>query len=286
MRNKERILFAARFAPFLVSARKPPTAHMMVVTRRGRGKGRVTPWWLVRVSMNTLRRVAVSCAGVAAACKLGAAATMTGSMLLSLLVYAYAFGSHFAIGLVLLLLCHELGHVAAAAVVGLEISSPLFIPFLGALVNLKRPPHNAKAEANLAIGGPALGTIAALLCLVAYLWTDSLLMLVLAYTGSLFNLFNLIPCLPLDGGRIAAAISPKAWLAGSIIVGATFLRTYNPLLLAVFAFSLLKLWYGEDAAGGAYYDTPPRQRLRVAMWYFGLLAVLGVTTLYTMELLY
>lgn len=245
----------------------------------------MTPWWLVRVSVNTLRRAAVSCAGIAAACKLGAVAAMTGSMLLSLLVYAYAFGSHFAIGLVALLLCHELGHIAAAAVVGMEVSSPLFIPFLGALVNLKRPPHNAKAEANIAIGGPAMGTIAALLCLVAHLWTDSLLMLVLAYTGSLLNLFNLIPCMPLDGGRIAAAISPRAWLAGSIVVGATFLRTYNPLLLAVFAFSLLKLWYGEGDSG-EYYDISPRQRLRVAAWYFGLLAVLGVTTLYTMELLY
>lgn len=246
----------------------------------------MSPWWLVRVSVNTLRRLAVSCAGVFTAFKLGAVLTVTGSMLLSLLVYAYAFGGQFAIGLVVLLLCHELGHVAAAVVVGLEISSPLFIPFFGALVNLKRPPRNAKVEANIAIGGPALGTIAVLLCLVLHLWSDSLLLLVLAHTGSLLNLFNLIPCLPLDGGRIAAAISPRAWLVGSVIVGITFLRTYNPLLLVVFVFSLLKLWQAEDAGGSAYYNIPPGQRLRVATWYFGLLAVLGAITLYTLELLY
>jgi Zn-dependent protease len=243
-------------------------------------------WKVVSLGSRLVRRLGVCLMGLAAIQGLGEAAAMAGTMLLSLLVYALAFGWRFALGFVLLLLAHEMGHFAAARVVGLRSSIPVFVPFLGAVVSLRQPPTSAKMEANIAIGGPATGTLSALVCLACYLWTDSLLMLVLAYTACVLNLFNLIPCSPLDGGRITAAISPRMWWLGSLASGLLFLCTYNLFILVIFAFSLMRLWRGETDDGGRYYQLSLRQRLKVSLWYFGLLAVLGVATAYLLELLH
>ena len=243
-------------------------------------------WKVVRLGNNLVRRAGICLVMAAATLGLGEAAAMAATMLLSLALYALAFGWKFAVGFTVLLLVHELGHFAAARVVGLRSSTPVFVPFLGAVIRLRQPPTSAKMEANIAVGGPAAGTLSALVCLVFYLWTDSTLMLVLAYTACLLNLFNLIPCAPLDGGKIVAAISPRMWWLGSIAAGTLFFCTRNLLILAVFAFSLVQLWQGEgEGGGGRYYHLPFGQRVKVALWYFGLLGVLGVATVYLVELL-
>lgn len=216
----------------------------------------------------------------------GTIALMALSMLVSLGVYTLAFELNFAIGFVLLLFFHEIGHVVASKVVGLKASNPLFVPFIGAVINLNRAPLNAKMEANVAIGGPAMGTISALVCLLFYFWSDSMLMLILSYTACLLNLFNLIPCAPLDGAKIAGAISPVLWWLGSVVLGAMSLYTQNIFILIIFMFSLLKIWQGEKRdCGQKYYQLSLHQRLKVACWYFGLLLVLSGMTLYIVELL-
>jgi len=113
-----------------------------------------------------------------------------------------------------------------------------------------------------------------------------MLMLVLSYTACLLNLFNLIPCDPLDGGRIAAAISPRLWWLGSIVIGVLFVYTYNVFVLIIFVFSLMRLWQGNNAHDNLlYYQLTVRQRLTVGWWYFGLIIVLSGTTLYIIEVL-
>ena len=74
-------------------------------------------------------------------------------MLISIGAYALLWGWQFAVGFVLLLLVHELGHVLEAKRQGLPVSAPMFIPFLGALIPLKQLPDNAWAEAKVAIAG-------------------------------------------------------------------------------------------------------------------------------------
>ena len=218
---------------------------------------------------------------------LGPAAAIAVSILVSLAVYAYAFGLKFAVGFVVLLLVHELGHIIASRVVGLRTGGPMFVPFVGAVISLNKPPQSAKMEANIAIGGPALGTLSALVCLIFYLWTDSTFMLVLAYTASLLNLFNLIPCAPLDGGRIAAAISPYMWWAGSAALGVLAVLTGNFFIFVVFLFSLVRLWLDDKGdVSPEYYALTVRQRLTVAWWYFGLLTVLGLMTWQLVEALH
>lgn len=243
-------------------------------------------WKVFNLGSSLIRRLGIFIVGLFTMLNLGPAAAMAATMLLSLAVYAAAFGWKFAVGFVALLLVHEIGHLIAARVVGIGSSAPVFVPFVGAVISLRQPPRNAKMEANVAIGGPATGTISALVCLVFYLWTDSMLMLVLAYTACVLNLFNLIPCMPLDGGRIAAAISPHMWWLGSLATGVLFFYTHNFFILLVFLFSLLRLWrMDSNDHSSRYYHLSLRQRIKVALWYFGLLAVLGVATVYLADLL-
>ena len=217
--------------------------------------------------------------------ELGSAMSMALSMVVSIAVYAMAFGWKYALGLVLLLLVHELGHIIACWVVGIRTSNLLFIPFLGAVVSLARPPVNAKMEANIALGGPALGCLSALVCLALYFWTDSTLMLALAYSACLLNLFNLIPAIPFDGGKIGAAIAPGAWRLGTIILLILFFYTKNPVIFCILLFSLWHWWRSDDSETGDYYRLTLKQRLDVAWQYFGLLTVLGLCTLYLAQLL-
>ncbi|MDR3590960.1 MAG: site-2 protease family protein [Negativicutes bacterium] len=243
-------------------------------------------WRVIRLGNRLLSRAGVCVVGLITMLNLGPAAAMAATMLLSLAVYAAAFGWRFALGFVLLLLVHEIGHLIAARVVGLRSSIPMFVPFVGAVISLRQAPKNAKMEANIAIGGPATGTLSALVCLLFYLWTDSVLMLVLAYTACILNLFNLIPCTPLDGGRITAAISSHLWWVGTIATGILFFYTNNFFLFIIFLFSLFRLWQGDSGEESEhYYQLSLGQRIKVALWYFGLLAILGLVTLYLMSLL-
>lgn len=173
--------------------------------------------------------------------KIGKIAGPLISMIVSIGAYALIYPWGFAIGIVLLLLVHELGHVIAAKRIGLPVSAPLFIPFLGALITMKKHPLDAKTEAYVAFGGPILGTIGATAVFGAGYYMDSPLLYSLAYIGLLLNLINLLPIHPLDGGRIATAVTRWLWLVG--LVGGLAIIVYLRSILffiiwAMFAYDL------------------------------------------------
>ena len=141
-----------------------------------------------------------------------------GTMLLSIWVYAMFWGWTFAAGFVILIFVHECGHLLAAKKLGLKVSAPMFIPFMGAFIALKENPSNAWVEAQVGIGGPMLGTLGAGVCYVIYLATNNPLFCGLTYFGFLNNLFNLTPVGFLDGGRIVSALSPWLWIVGYAIM--------------------------------------------------------------------
>src|SRR5215212_4961860 len=89
--------------------------------------------------------------------------TTSGSMLVSIAAYSLIWGWRFAVGFVLLLLVHELGHVIQLRREGIPASAPMFIPFLGALVAMKSMGDDAAAEARVGLAGPVLGSLGALL---------------------------------------------------------------------------------------------------------------------------
>lgn len=208
--------------------------------------------------------------------------TTSASMLVSVGAYALFWGWKFAVGFVLLMLVHELGHYLEARRQGLDVSAPMFIPFLGAAILLRENPLNAWREAQVAIAGPIVGSLGAAVVWFVGEQQDSEFLLALGFTGFLLNLFNLIPVVPLDGGRIAAAIHPAVWLLGFVaLVGLLFLAP-NPLLIiivVIVGFELYRRWQERGMPGAqAYYQIERWQRVAAAVAYFALagLLVLGM----------
>ena len=200
------------------------------------------------------------------------------TMLLSLGVYAAAFGLPFAVGFIALLFVHEMGHALVLKQQGVRATAPLFIPFMGAFIGMKELPKNAYNEAKMALGGPVLGSLGALGCLVLWQTTGSPLFLALTYIGCWLNLFNLVPVSPLDGGRAMAAISPYGWLLGLGILLLLVLRLHSLFLgfiLVIGGMEVFQRWRTRRE-NPEYYALTGRQRLLVAATYFGLAALLAL----------
>ena len=208
--------------------------------------------------------------------------TTSGSMLVSVAAYALIWGWRFAIGFVVLLFIHEMGHVIALRREGVEASAPVFIPFLGALVWAKSLGGNALAEARVGLAGPILGTIGAAACLPIAAATGSDLWRALAFTGFFLNLFNLLPVTPLDGGRAMAALAPWMWFVGLAAIVVLALAFPNPIILIIAivgAFDVYGRWSRRRRGGDearAYYEVRGRDRALVGLVYLALIAVLVV----------
>jgi Zn-dependent protease len=206
--------------------------------------------------------------------------TTSASMLVSVGAYALIWGWRFGIGFVLLLLVHELGHVIQLRREGIEASAPMFVPFVGALVAMKELPKDAAAEARVGLAGPVLGSLGALVPLGLYELTGDELFRALAFVGFLLNLFNLLPVLPLDGGRAMAALSPWMWFVGyGLLVGAT-IAFPNPIMLLVLLFGGMETWRRWKARKSpearTFHRVRPATRLAVAAVYLGLAAALAL----------
>ena len=212
--------------------------------------------------------------------KLGKVLTTTGSMFVSVWFYSLAFGWSFAAGVVLLIFIHEMGHVFVAWRQGLPISAPIFIPFMGALIIAKAEGKSAWNEAVMGIGGPIAGSIGALACWWIYATTQNELFLGLAYIGFMFNLFNLMPVFPLDGGWITGAVSPYLWLVGIIGLVAGFVtgNFANPMIIVLLISSLPRLWQGirHGIAHGPGVEPATRdQKIKMALAYLALAGALA-----------
>jgi Zn-dependent protease len=203
-----------------------------------------------------------------------------GSALVSVVAYAIFFGWPFAVGFVLLLFLHELGHVIQLRREGVEASAPMFIPFLGAVIAAKSMGKDAAAEARVGLAGPILGSAAALVPLGLWFATGDEFWRALAYVGFLINLFNLLPVLPLDGGRAMAALSPWVWGVGFAALVAMFFFFPNPILFLVLIFGGIESWRRfrdrKSPEARAYHAIPARTRALVAATYLGLAALLAV----------
>jgi Zn-dependent protease len=143
---------------------------------------------------------------VGAAIKFGFVFVKFFSIFIAVGGYALIWGWKFAIGFVVLILIHELGHFFEAKRQGLDVSLPVFIPFLGAFVAIKNSPVNPWKNALVALAGPALGGVGSGVCWAIANQTGSNLLHALAFTGFLLNLFNLLPFGIFDGGAVWRAI--------------------------------------------------------------------------------
>jgi Zn-dependent protease len=203
------------------------------------------------------------------------------TMALMIWLYSMRWGWPFAAGFVILILVHECGHLLVAKWFGLPVSAPIFIPFMGAFIALKNAPKDAWMEACVGIGGPALGTLGALGCASLYWVNGNPLFLAIAYSGCFLNLFNLIPISPLDGGRIAAAISPWLWAVGIGILGVALWMHWlelNFILVVIVILCLVRVAKlfrkGSSIKNSAYFSVSLPRRCAMAAMYLGLAAIL------------
>jgi Zn-dependent protease len=208
--------------------------------------------------------------------------TTAGTMAVSVAAYSFVFGWTFAVGFVFLLLVHEMGHVIALRREGIRASAPMFIPFLGAVISARSLGDNAVAEARVGLAGPILGSIGSAACILIWHATGNDIWRALAFTGFFLNLFNLLPVVPLDGGRAMAAMAPWMWFAGFAGLIAIAIAFPNPIILIILVFGALEThrrWKVRKQGGAeqqAYYRVKPLDRALVAAVYLSLIALLVV----------
>jgi Zn-dependent protease len=175
------------------------------------------------------------------------------SMFVSMWAYSLLYGWPFAIGLVLSIYCHELGHVAAAMRYGIQVESMMFVPFMGAAVTMRKGHLDPAEDARIALAGPLWGLGAAAFCTAVYLATDSTAWGIIGWIGAEINLINLAPIWILDGSHAFRALTRNqrwavvvsmalAWsLIGSTTAGA------GGWLLIITLVAAYQAWNGKPS---------------------------------------
>ncbi|MDX6720121.1 MAG: hypothetical protein QOJ63_2375 [Solirubrobacteraceae bacterium] len=208
--------------------------------------------------------------------------TTAGSMLVSVVAYSFIWGWKFAFGFVVLLLVHEMGHVIQLRREGIPASAPMFIPLMGAVVMARSLGNDATAEARVGLAGPVLGTLGALSLIPIAINTGDDFWYALTFTGLFLNLFNLLPVVPLDGGRAMAALSPKMWFVGLFGLALLTFTFPNPimfLILLLGGYETYKRWKARrsgDEAVLAFYRVKTSHRIMIAAVYLALIVVCAI----------
>lgn len=154
------------------------------------------------------------------------------SIVISIGAYAIMYNPLIAVGLVVVILVHEMGHVFAMNKEGFKTSGPVFIPFLGAALFAPKN-MDRRQEAVIGIGGPILGSLFSFLLVGLYFLTDAKWLLMMGYFGIFINIFNMIPITPLDGGRVTQAVGKYFKLIGMVLLIAASIALKNPGILLI-----------------------------------------------------
>jgi Zn-dependent protease len=201
-----------------------------------------------------------------------------GSMLVT--VGAYMWQKHstgVVIGFVLITFIHEVGHAVVIRAKGLRAGFLVFIPFIGGAVTLKDQPRSAYDDAQIGLAGPIFGTVASLIALQIFKWTNDSLYLVIATLGFILNLLNLVPLGPLDGGRISAAVTKWMWVLGGGALVYKTIKQPNPLMILILVLAAFQVYASieREKEDKAFYDVTLGQRAAIAFAYFALVVFLG-----------
>jgi Zn-dependent protease len=193
-----------------------------------------------------------------------------------------AYGWESVGGVIFLLVVHELATLAAARHFKLPLKFRLFPFGVNAAAILTAQPRRVWIDAAVGLAGPVAGALVSFLCALVYQMTDDPFFLGIACVGYFYNLFTLTPILELEGGWIAPALAPQAWLIGLVASVMVLTQAFNLFLLLAVALGvprfvlLLRARAPREDLG-----CTGRQRLIVAIVYFGLvlaLAWFGSTT--------
>lgn len=202
-------------------------------------------------------------------------ATTFWSMLLSFGVYLEMWGWKFALGLVVSIYIHEMGHVAALRRYGIKATAPMFIPGIGALIRAKQVITDPRQDARVGLAGPIWGLGAALAAYGMFRGTGAQSWAAIAKMGGVINLFNLIPVWQLDGAHgFRSFVRGQRWLA-TVAIGAAWAATSTGLLVLL----LLAAGYQAVATAPAKEsDTGALASYVALVWALAWLATLPVAT--------
>jgi Zn-dependent protease len=194
------------------------------------------------------------------------------SMLAFFAVYWSLFGWRFALGFVMSIYIHEMGHVMALRRYNIAASAPMFIPFFGAFVRMKQYPGNVGEDARVGLAGPVWGLGSAVVAWLAAIATGLPVWYAIAHTAAWLNLFNLLPIWQLDGGRGFRALTRMQRGIAGVAAVAMWAWTHQTILLLI-------------ALGAGYRlfsrDYPAEDDNVVLTQYVGLIVLLSLLMLMT-----
>ncbi len=198
------------------------------------------------------------------------------SMLLTMGVYWTMWGWPFAVGFVLSIYVHEIGHVAALRRLGIKASAPMFIPGLGAFVRMHQYPATPAEDARVGLAGPIWGAGAAIATYFAFLASGWDLLAGVARAGAWVNLFNLLPIWQLDGGRAFKAMSkPERVMAAGVLLAAWFFSAETLLLILAIAAGA-RCFMGQAPQPGSRYALVAYSTLVILLSLMTLIHVPGL----------
>lgn len=194
------------------------------------------------------------------------------TMFASLGVYWALYGWALAVGLVVSIYIHEMGHVAMIRRYGFPASAPMFIPGLGAFIQLRGIKLPPIPDSRIGLAGPIYGVGAAVAALGMYYLTGVKVWGVIAHFGAWVNLFNLIPVWQLDGSRGLRSFTRYQRVAVAVTAGTLWMLTSTPMLALVTIGCGYRLFTRDWQAEG------DREGL---VQYVGLLVALAVVVVLT-----
>jgi Zn-dependent protease len=187
-----------------------------------------------------------------------------------------AYGWASIVGIFLQVVIHELGTILVAWRMKLVLRYRLFGFGANATAILENQPRRIWTDAVIGLAGPVTGTAFSGLLALTYNLTDNPLFLGMACVGYFYNLFTLIPILDLEGGWVAPAISPPAWLLVMVATTLELCNAFNLVLLCVLCFAVPRLVLLIRARAPRT-DTgcTPKQRITIGAIYIVLLVGLA-----------
>lgn len=201
------------------------------------------------------------------------------SMGASMAAYGWLFGWKFGAGMVGLIFVHELGHGLAMRALGIPVGPMTFIPFFGAVIEMNGRPVSSYHDALVALGGPALGTVASLPILAYGVATGDQFALALSHWGCMINLFNLLPIGMLDGGRIAGALSKWTLPVGVALSGAAiYAFPHNPIMYITALSACVTTYsrfFGAESTDSNFWQMSKDKQIMISASYLGLMVLLA-----------
>jgi Zn-dependent protease len=162
-------------------------------------------------------------------------------------VYWALYGWAFALGLVLTIYVHEMGHVLMLRHFGIPATAPMFIPGFGAFIRVKAAYMDAVQDSRVGLAGPLYGLGAAVFCLAVHAATGSKTWGAIAHATAVMNLFNLVPVWQLDGSRGLHSLTRRQramLLAIALVIGAVASEGW----MFIIAMGLVYRLFTKDAA--------------------------------------